>query len=77
MAEGHRHYECRLLQADGRDDLGIGSGPGTEGDRTDLFAPSDTPIFAGTGPAWWDGSASGLQIRRIRAGGGGVEFTVA
>lgn len=75
-AEGHRHYECRLLQADGRDDLGAGSGPGTEGDATDLFGPGSRPLFSAAHPArWWDGTPAGLQIGGIRQVGGGLEFS--
>ena len=72
----HRHYECALVQADGRNDL-VG---GNDGDDADLFGPTAQPVFApGTKPSslWWDGSASGLQISMIRAVAGGLEFTVA
>lgn len=75
-AEGHRHYECRLLQADFRDDLGAGSGPGTEGDATDLFGPTSRPVFASAGlPRWWDGTPTGLQIGSIRSVPGGLQFS--
>ena len=75
-AQGHRHYECRLLQADGRDDLGAGTGPGTEGDATDLFSATEGQVFDPARlPRWWDGQAAGLQIGGIRAVAEGFEFS--
>ncbi|HEY8357126.1 MAG TPA: M6 family metalloprotease domain-containing protein [Ramlibacter sp.] len=75
-AEGHRHYECRLLQADGRDDLGAGSGPGTEGDATDLFGPTPGPLFdAARLPRWWDGQPAGLQVGSLREVAEGLQFS--
>ncbi|MGV3572142.1 MAG: M6 family metalloprotease domain-containing protein [Ramlibacter sp.] len=75
-AEGHRHYECRLLQADGRDDLAAGSGPGTEGDATDLFGPGEGPVFPPSRlPRWWDGQPAGLQVGDIRPVADGLAFT--
>ena len=66
-AEGHRHYECRLLQADLRDDLEAGSGPGTEGDESDLFPAGAGPVFASANlPRWWSGHGTGAQLRDLR-----------
>jgi M6 family metalloprotease-like protein len=72
----HRHYECALVQADGRNDL-VG---GNDGDDSDLFGVTSQPVFPPGGKPsslWWDGSPSGLQIGAIRAIAGGLEFTVA
>jgi M6 family metalloprotease-like protein len=72
----HRHYECALVQADGRNDLeGV-----NDGDESDLFGPTAHSVFpphAKPSSLWWDGSVSGLQISAIRPVAGGLEFTVA
>lgn len=72
---GHRHYECTLVQADGRDDL-VGV---NDGDASDLFSPTLQPVFSEPRPSsrWWDGSASGLQITGIRSVAGGLRFQLA
>ena len=60
------HYECSLVQADGRHDLE--TDPRTYGDATDLFrAGLNDHIDSGTNPnsKWWDGTASGLNINAI------------
>lgn len=75
-AAGHRHFECALIQADGRNDLAGDN----EGDESDLFGPTQQPVFSDRGKPsslWWDGSRSGLQIHSIRAVEGGLEFQVA
>lgn len=73
---GHQHYECRLLQADGRDDLGAGGGAGADGDAGDLFGPVAGPVFATDRlPRWWNGAVAGLQLSGIREAGGGLAFT--
>jgi hypothetical protein len=72
----HRHYECALVQSDGRNDL-VG---GNDGDDSDLFGPTGQPVFPHAGnpsSLWWDGTPSGLQISAIRPAGTGFEFTVA
>lgn len=72
----HRHYECALIQADGRNDL-VG---GNDGDDSDLFGPTTQPVFAPhakPSSLWWDGTPSGLRISAIRPVAGGLEFTVA
>lgn len=51
------HYECALMQADGRTDLETRA---NQGDADDLF--SDGAKFAG---AWWDRTPTGLQIEFI------------
>ncbi|HSI86700.1 MAG: M6 family metalloprotease domain-containing protein [Candidatus Methylacidiphilales bacterium] len=71
------HYECTLIQADGRHDLE--NRFGNDGDMTDLFrsgvnnsfGPATTP-----GSHWWDGSPSGLDIRNISTAGTVMTFTV-
>ena len=70
------HYECSLVQADGRHDLE--SDPNNLGDATDLFAKGHNDRFNGVtapGSAWWDGSASGLDISAISAAGPSMTFT--
>ncbi|HWP11766.1 MAG TPA: M6 family metalloprotease domain-containing protein [Ramlibacter sp.] len=73
---GHRHDECALVQADGRDDLaGV-----NDGDDSDLFSATGQPVFSASGKPssrWWDGTPSGPQISRIRPFDGGLEFVVA
>jgi len=66
---GHRHYECALVQADGRDDLAAGS----DGDASDLFGPTDSPALRFA--SWWDGTPSGLQVGAIRQLPDALEFT--
>jgi M6 family metalloprotease-like protein len=71
-----RHYQCALLQADGRRDLERNL---NRGDGTDLFASiTGTVITAQTNPSsrLWDGSASGLEIGKISAPGAQMTFTV-
>lgn len=74
--EGHQHAECRLLQADGLDELDLGL---DDGDAQDLFGPDPNPVFVdGTSLSgrWWDGSDSGLQIHSIQAIGDDLSFIV-
>ena len=40
--EGHRHAECRLLQADGLQELDEGK---DDGDGADLFRDGISPVF--------------------------------
>jgi M6 family metalloprotease-like protein len=73
---GHQHFECVLVQADGRSDLELGANPG---DVSDLFASGPGPIFSAAGTPssrWWDGSESKLQIRAVGFAGGRASFTV-
>jgi M6 family metalloprotease-like protein len=65
----NRHYECSLEQADNRFDLEAGS---NNGDANDLFSAPAKPRFGrATAPSsrWWDGKASGLEVRRISVSG--------
>lgn len=69
------HYECSLVQADGRNDLE--NDPSNLGDATDLFANGGNAHFgSATTPrsSWWDGSASGLEIDTISAAGATITF---
>lgn len=62
------HYECALVQADGRNDLERDSS--NIGDSTDLFGAGRNDSFGRkTNPksTWWDGSASDLEITSISA----------
>ena len=74
MPEGHRHAECRLLQADAAQDLDRGA---DDGDTMDLFGPDPGAVFVeGTALAaqWWDGTPAGLQIHSLEADGDDLVF---
>jgi len=71
-----RHYQCALLQADGRRDL---EGAVNRGDGTDLFgAVQGTAVSAETNPSsrLWDGSDSGLEISGVSTPSDNMKFTV-
>ncbi len=60
------HYECSLVQADGRYDLE--NDPSNYGDATDFFGASVNDHFGmGTMPNsnWWDGTTSRMDINGI------------
>ena len=63
-----RHYECALIQADGRSDLERNVNPGDVGD---LFTAGGT--FTGT---WWNNQTIGISIGTIGAPGASVAFKV-
>jgi M6 family metalloprotease-like protein len=70
-----RHYECSLVQADGRFDLE--KRPNWLGDKRDLFgAPNPDHWTPDTKPdtSWWDGKRSGLAIRDVSAPGNEIRF---
>ena len=71
-----QHYECALVQADGRTDL---ERKRNQGQAADLFHAGGTSSLDGGNPAnrWWDGSASGLTLSGIGAIGQQTSFTVA
>jgi M6 family metalloprotease-like protein len=71
-----RHYECSLIQADGKHQLERGA---NDGDPGDLYGPATKTAFGDTThprSVWWDGAASGLEIDGISAPGPTVTFTV-
>ena len=62
------HYECSLVQADGRYDLEFNQF--NRGDASDLFGAGGVDrIDSTTKPhsRWWDGTESGLEIHSISA----------
>jgi M6 family metalloprotease-like protein len=68
------HYECSLEQADGRFDLEKAK---DAGDRDDLFPCKLNNRFGNASQPdskWWDGTSSGLEIRRIRRDGTAMTF---
>jgi hypothetical protein len=70
------HYECSLVQADGRFDL---EGNANDGDPEDLFAAGGADRFDdGTMPnsRWWDGTSSRLEVRDVGPAGQTIAFTV-
>jgi len=74
MTESH-HYECSLVQADGRHDLE--NSASTFGDATDLFSQEvNSHLGTDTMPntRWWDGSASGLDLSAIGPSGERMDF---
>ncbi|MFZ6876439.1 M6 family metalloprotease domain-containing protein [Undibacterium sp. Di27W] len=73
-----KHYECALIQADGRNDLEHDAN--NDGDATDLFSSDVNKRFGvDTNPKslWWDGSASRLDLSNISASGLEMRFTAA
>lgn len=73
--EGHRHAECRLLQADGLQELDEGK---DDGDGADLFGDGVSLVFVDDTPRaarWWDRTSAGLQIEAVRVEGEDVVFT--
>jgi M6 family metalloprotease-like protein len=68
------HYECSLVQADGRFDLEHGV---NDGDERDLFhGEAVDRFFDGAMPSskWWDGTASRLDLYEIGPAGPTVSF---
>jgi M6 family metalloprotease-like protein len=71
-----QHYECSLVQADGRNDLE--NDRTNPGDADDLFRKGGNELFAPTtrpNSHWWDGTASGLEIGGIGPEGPKIKFT--
>lgn len=70
-----QHYECSLVQADGRHDLENDSR--NYGDATDLFGATVNNHFGGTtspNSNWWDGTVSRLDISAISPTGEVMTF---
>jgi M6 family metalloprotease-like protein len=63
-----KHYECALIQADGRMDL---EGNVNQGDSGDLFSGGK---FTGK---WWNNASIGISIINISAAGPSMTFTVS
>ncbi|MCC6322900.1 MAG: M6 family metalloprotease domain-containing protein [Phycisphaerales bacterium] len=71
-----KHYQCALLQADGRRDLENNL---NNGDGADLFgAIAGVALAFQTNPStrMWDGADSGLEISAIGAPGDIIRFTI-
>lgn len=75
-ANSSRHYQCALIQADGRRDLENNVNPGDDGD---LFASvGGTALGHGTNPPslLWDASESGLTLSDVSASAETINFAV-
>jgi M6 family metalloprotease-like protein len=70
-----KHYECALLQADGRNDLE--HDVANQGDAGDLYvAPKDLGPTTQPASRWWDGSQSNLGILSVSGPGQSMAFKV-
>ena len=70
-----KHYQCALLQADGRRDLELNQ---NQGDGTDLFGETaGVALSASSMPdsRAWDGRDSGLVVSDIQTPGEAISFT--
>ena len=69
------HYECSLVQADGKNDLEYKV---NYGDESDLFHAPGFPEYGHPAKPskWWDGSPSALQIAGISAPGDQITFSI-
>lgn len=73
---GQKHYQCALLQADGRTDLERNA---NQGDGTDLFASvNGVAVSHATSPAsrMWDGGESGLILSDVEVPSDRIGFRV-
>ena len=71
-----QHYECALIQADGRNDLEKKS---NNGDASDLFRAAQYDKFSDkTRPSskWWDATSSGLEMLSITKAADVMSFSV-
>lgn len=74
-----KHYQCALLQADGRRDLEAHPDQGNQGDGTDLFGPVAGAALSSVSiphSREWDGRESGLVLSDISAPGQRITFRV-
>jgi len=72
------NFECKLMQADGRDDLDFFKK--NDGDATDIYKAGGVDQFNGGGypnSRWYDGTPSGLSISEISEPGAEMTFKVA
>jgi M6 family metalloprotease-like protein len=71
-----KHYECSLVQADGKTDLERHANLGNTGDLfrsgvNDTFGPASRPPFT-----WWDGTPGPIEIAEIGPSGRTMQFLV-
>jgi hypothetical protein len=71
-----RHYECALMQADGRRDLERNEDIGDAGDLYPEGADSRFGDTTRPDSRWWDRSSSGLEIHTIGPAGPEMIFAV-
>jgi M6 family metalloprotease-like protein len=74
-----RHYQCALLQADGRRDLENTPAAGNQGDPTDLFGPLAGAVVSSMSVPHsreWDGRESGLVLADIGVPGADITFRI-
>lgn len=72
-----RHYQCALLQADGRRDLEANPNIGNQGDGSDLFGPVAGVALSSTSNPHtreWDGRESGLILSNLAIDGDRIKF---
>ena len=70
------HYECALVQADGRRDLESNT---NSGDPDDLYPNAFNQLFTADtvpGSRWWNGAPSGLAVEDIVRNGDVVRFRI-
>jgi M6 family metalloprotease-like protein len=71
-----QHYECALVQADGRQDL---EHRANAGDVNDLYGGPAAPAFDRTTTPrsrWWSGRGTALQLKAISAPGPKITVTI-
>lgn len=71
-----KHYECTLIQADGRNDLERNRGLGDAGDLFHSGTKSQLNNNSAPPLRWWDGSGTGVSITNIGPAGPTMTFNV-